>query len=74
MKGFVGYCIPVALIGFCLTMVLGLMFGESGWAIAGFLAVGALIAIGICVYQKLEDVEKKLDALLEKREKTTSEE
>ena len=74
MKGFVGYCIPVALIGFCLTMVLGLMFGESGWAIAGFLAIGALISIGICVYQKLEDIESKLDALLKEQEKTVSEE
>ena len=74
MKGFVGYCIPVALIGFCLTMVLGLMFGESGWAIAGFLAMGALISIGICVYQKLEDIEAKIDALQAKQEKTASEE
>ena len=74
MKGFVGYCIPVALIGFCLTMVLGIVIGEAGWIIVGFLAIGALISIGICVYQKLEDIESKLDALLKEQEKTVSEE
>ena len=74
MKNFVTYCIPIAVIGFGLTMVLGMLMGESGWVIAGFLAVGALISMGICIYQKLEDVEAKLDALLEKQERTASEE
>ena len=74
MKGFVGYWIPVALILFCLTMVLGIAMGEAGWVIAGFLAVGALISIGICVYLKLADIETKLDALLEKQKKTAPEE
>ena len=62
MKNFFGYCIPVALLGFCLTIVLGLVFGEAGWVIAGFLAICALIAIGICVYQKLADIEEKLNS------------
>ena len=74
MKNFFGYCIPVALLGFCLTIVLGLVFGEAGWVIAGFLAIGALIAIGICVYQKLADIEEKLNALLAKQEQSASEE
>jgi len=56
------------LIGYVLLMVLsGLTGGDAGIVLTGVVIVGAVVALLICVLEKMVEMEAKLDKLLEEK-------
>ena len=57
-----------SFFAFALVMIFGGLMGEAGLLVAAFLAIGALFALLICIYEKMSAVEVKLDKLLREKE------
>ena len=71
MKNFVTYWIPLAVLLYAVLMILGMVVGEVAHIIGLILAVAALLAVGICVYQKVSEIGEKLDKLQNVQQKAT---
>ena len=64
---FLRYLIPLAILGYVILLAFSALFGEGAVLIAAIMAVAVLVALLICVLEKLADMEKKLDQLMRDR-------
>ena len=64
---FLRYLIPLAVLGYVILLAFSALFGEAGVLIGAIMAVAALVALLICVLERLKELEEKLDWLLKDR-------
>ena len=69
MGTFLMYLAGFSILAYALLMLLGAVLGDAVWFIAALLAAGVVVALLACVLEKLNRVEKKLDELLEEKER-----
>lgn len=69
MGTFFMYLAGFSILAYALLMLLGAALGDAGWFIAALLAAGVVVALLVCVLEKLGRVEEKLDKLLEEKER-----
>lgn len=73
MKNFLMYLLGFSVLAYALLLVLGAVLGEAGFLIAGILAAAGVIALLICLLEKLTVVEQKLDRLLYEKNRESEE-
>lgn len=61
---FLRYLLPLAVLGYVILLAFSAIFGEGTVLIAAMMAVAVLVALLLCVLEKLADLEKKLDQLM----------
>ena len=63
---FLRWLIPLAVLGYAVLLGFSALFGEGAALIGAIMAAAALAALLICVLERLTELERKLDRLLEK--------
>ena len=63
---FLRYLIPLAVLCYAVLLAFSALFGEGAALIGGIMAVAGLVSLLICVLERLTELERKLDRLLEK--------
>ena len=66
MGSFLRWLIPLAVLGYAVLLGFSALFGEGAALIGAIMAAAALAALLICVLERLTELERKLDRLLEK--------
>lgn len=65
MGRFLRWLIPLAVLGYAVLLGFSALFGEGAALIGAIMAAAALAALLICVLERLTELERKLDRLLE---------
>ena len=64
---FLWYLIPLSVACYVVMLVFSALFGEGSLMIGAIMAVAALVALLICVLERLAELERKLDQLLREK-------
>ena len=62
---FLRWLIPLAVLGYAVLLGFSALFGQGAALIGAIMAAAALAALLICVLERLTELERKLDRLLE---------
>lgn len=62
---FLRWLIPLAVLGYVILLGFSALFGQGAGLIGAIMAAAALAALLICVLERLTELERKLDRLLE---------
>ena len=65
MGRFLCWLIPLAVLGYAVLLGFSALFGEGAALIGAIMAAAALAALLICVLERLTELERKLNRLLE---------